>query len=334
MPALITLLAFLADWLIGDPQSWPHPVRWIGKAIDFCEAVIRRALKSLGREGPAAFVLCGLIMYIILAGLSGLSVWAILWLAHKAGLAVWAIVAVYLVFSSICLRDLLNHTARVEERLRAGDLEGARQRLSWIVGRDVAPLDKQAVRRAEIETLSENFSDGLVAPLFYLALGGPVFAWVYKCTNTLDSMVGYKNDKYLYLGRVSARADDVLNFIPSRLAGLILTLAARVLKRDHKESLRVWRAEGDYHASPNSGQTEAAMAGALGVYLGGTYIYQGVTHPKPRLHEKGRPADAGDVKACEDMVRVGTVITLAFAIAVELAIVFLGGGGSFFWGIF
>ena len=333
MPPLVTILAFLTDWLIGDPQTWPHPVRFIGKAIDWSEAAIRGALKRLQKERPWPFIIAGMIMYLLVAGLSAFVPWLLLRLAHAVSIVLWFAVAGYLVFAAVCLRDLLNHTAKVEERLRDGDLEGARKRLSWIVGRDTAPLDECAIRRAEIETLAENFSDGLVAPLFYLALGGPVLAWLYKATNTLDSMVGYKNDTYEFLGKFSARADDALNFLPSRLAALILIAASRLLGYDTRTSFSLWFREGNHHSRPNSGQTEAAMAGALGVFLGGTYSYQGVIFPKPRLYGEGRESDYGDVKAAEDMVKIGTVLALVLALAVETFIMIICGGASFLWGL-
>ncbi|MDR2339781.1 MAG: adenosylcobinamide-phosphate synthase CbiB [Deltaproteobacteria bacterium] len=331
MPPLVTIFAFACDWLIGDPQSWPHPVRYIGKAIDLCEALARRALK--GREGPNAFLLAGAVMYILVVGLSALLVYFLLWLSGSLAFVLWILVATYLIFASICLRDLLNHTFKVEERLLASDMEGAKGRLSWIVGRDTAPLDEKAIRRAEIETLAENFSDGLVAPLFSLAIGGPVLAWAYKATNTLDSMVGYRNERFLYLGRVSARADDALNFIPARLAALLLVMAAKLLGHDHKGSFSVWRREGSHHSSPNSGQTEAAVAGALGIFLGGTYQYQGVVYPKPKLNDGGRETDHGDVLATQDMVKVGTVLAVMLAIAVEILIIVGTCGHPFLWGI-
>ncbi|MDR2406398.1 MAG: adenosylcobinamide-phosphate synthase CbiB [Deltaproteobacteria bacterium] len=332
MPPLITVIAYILDSLIGDPQTWPHPVRYIGKAIDLLEALIRKTLARIKKETPVFFIIAGGLMYILVVGLSALVVILALHYTKSLSLVLYLVVAVYLVFASICLRDLLNHTAKVEERLAADDIDGARARLSWIVGRDTLPLDTQAIRRAEIETLSENFSDGLVAPLFYLGLGGPVLAWIYKATNTLDSMVGYQNEKFLYLGRISARADDVLNFIPSRLAALILVLAAKILGRDYKNSYSLWRREGSHHSSPNSGQTEAAMAGALGIFLGGTYSYQGVVYPKPKLNDGGRESTYGDVKACEDMVRVGTILILILAIVMESIALAIFGSSNILWG--
>jgi adenosylcobinamide-phosphate synthase len=183
-------------------------------------------------------------------------------------------------------------------------------------------MDTEAMRRAEIETLAENFSDGLAAPLFYLSLGGPVLLWIYKAANTLDSMVGYKNERYIHLGRVSARLDDALNYIPSRLAALLLIAAAGISGGDAREAWRLWRREGRFHTSPNSGQTEAAMAGALGVFLGGPSRYGGRLVDKPTLGEGGRAAGEEDVHAAERLVTLGTLLSMILCLGV-LALAFL-----------
>ncbi|MDR1041812.1 MAG: adenosylcobinamide-phosphate synthase CbiB [Deltaproteobacteria bacterium] len=315
--AVVTVLAFLLDRLIGDPQSWPHPVRWIGKLIDLLELALRRALKAMGNEGPKATVAAGAVLYIVTVGVSAVTVWAVLALAWHLLYWLWLVACLYLVFASICLNDLLRHTARVEARLASGDLDGARQALSWIVGRDTARLDEAAVRRAEIETLAENFSDGLAAPLVCLSLGGPVLAWIYKATNTLDSMVGYKNERFLYLGRASARMDDLLNFLPSRLAAFLLMVAAAIGGMDAKGAFRLWRKESRFHTSPNSGQTEATMAGALGVFLGGPSNYGGTLVPKPTLNAGGRDSRSEDVRAAERLVTLATLLCLLLCLAVQ-----------------
>jgi adenosylcobinamide-phosphate synthase len=315
--AIVTVLAFLLDKLIGDPQSWPHPVRWIGKLIDLLELVLRRILAAFGTGGPGATVLAGAVLWVLTAGFSAGVVEAALAFSSYYLKYLWLALCLYLVFTTICLNDLLRHTGRVETCLAEGDLDGARKALSWIVGRDTSSLDEAAVRRAEIETLAENFSDGLAAPLFYLSLGGPVLAWIYKATNTLDSMVGYKNDKYLYLGRASARMDDVLNYVPARLAALLLVASAGLLGFSARNAARLWRREGRFHTSPNSGQTEAAMAGALGVFLGGPSVYGGRLVPKPTLCEGGRAAQAEDVHAAERIVSTATLMSLLLCLAVE-----------------
>jgi adenosylcobinamide-phosphate synthase len=326
---LIVISASVLDYLIGDPQSWPHPVRWIGRLISLLEKLIRRITPEGSKEG---FLLGGFFLYLITVALSGAVVYFMLRLSYRYLIYLWIPLCLYLVYASICLRDLVNHTQRVESFLGKNDLEGARGALSYIVGRDTKSLDINGIRRAEIETLAENFSDGLIAPLFYLALGGPVLAWVYKASNTLDSMVGYKNDKYLYLGRVSARMDDALNFIPSRLAALFLILAAKLKGKNAKDAFLLWRKEGRLHTSPNSGQTEAAMAGALGVFLGGSSNYGGQSIEKPTLNAGGKEADREAVRDAESIVAMGTLLFLILAIGL-IALSFLILGSPLGWGI-
>ncbi|MDR2459694.1 MAG: adenosylcobinamide-phosphate synthase CbiB [Deltaproteobacteria bacterium] len=316
MAPLLTTLAFLLDSIIGDPQSWPHPVRWIGRLITLWEKVLRATLSFLKASSPFAFILAGFFLYIFVVGISACLVYLALYFSHKYLFVLWALLALYLVFASICLRDLIRHTQRVEAFLAKGDLLSARDALSWIVGRDTSSLDEAAIRRAEIETLAENFSDGLVAPLFYLALFGPLFAWIYKATNTLDSMVGYKNEKYLYLGRFSAKMDDLLNYLPARIAALLLIAAAKLGSFDAKEAAKLWRKESRFHTSPNSGQTEATMAGALGVHLGGNSYYRGILVEKPTIGAGGKEASHAEVQAAEYIVTLGTLLALALCLLV------------------
>jgi adenosylcobinamide-phosphate synthase len=333
MPALITALAFVVDWLLGDPQTWPHPVRMIGSLILRLEKALRRVLsQSLNPSNQTLFWL-GAALAVITMTVTGLITWALLHFAAKMTLVLWYLICLYLIYSVFCLKDLLDHTRKVETALAHGDLPEARRALSWIVGRDTANLNEEAIRRAEIETLAENFSDGLVAPFFYLAIGGPVLAWIYKAVNTLDSMVGYKNATYLFFGRFSARLDDVLNYVPARLSALILVGAARLAKMDFRGSYLRWRLEGNFHSSPNSGQTEAAMAGALGVQLGGPNYYGGQLVDKPVIGATGGPATQEMVQAAELLVTTGAFLALLLTMILELAINFLAAETPWGWGL-
>jgi adenosylcobinamide-phosphate synthase len=204
----------------------------------------------------------------------------------------------------------------VEKYLRDGYLKEARLNLSLVVGRDTDSLDEDEARRATIETLAENLSDGLIAPLFYLALGGPVLAWGYKAVNTLDSMIGYKNERYLDLGRFSARLDDAANYIPARLAALLLILAARLLKYDWRRARAVWARDGRLHPSPNSGQPEAAMAGALNIRLGGPSYYGGALSDKPFINQDSAQAGPEDFEAAQRLVVGASLLMLALVLAV------------------
>ena len=323
MASFITLLAFILDWIVGDPQRWPHPVRFIGKLINSLEKVARGLVGLTQRP----LELAGIVLAVAVVGVTMGSVALLLALAAQIGLWLWVIAVLYLVYSGLCLRDLLNHKSRVEQALVGGHLEEARRRLSFMVGRDTDQLEPKDIRRALIETLAENLSDGIVAPLFYLCLGGPVLAWGYKAINTLDSMVGYKNEKYLHLGRFSAKIDDVVNYLPARLSALLLIWTARLTGLDWLRAHKLWRRDCRLHSSPNSGHPEAAMAGALGLWLGGPDTYGGVFTAKPIINPKGCEPDAASVKAATHLVVGATIIMLLLTVVV-LAI-FTGDWG---WG--
>lgn len=322
MAALVTLIAFLLDWIIGDPQRWPHPVRYIGRLIENCEDTARSLTKNRDMALRAAGL--GLAIFVPLTSLS--VAYLILWAAGLAGLWLWFLAALYLVYSSLCLRDLYKQSWDVEKALAAGDLEEARRLLSWVVGRDTENLDERQIRRAVIETVAENLSDGLIAPLFYLALGGPVLVWAYKAVNTLDSMVGYKNERYLNLGRYSALLDDILNYLPARLAALLLITSAFWQRRDWRRALAIWRRDSRLHSSPNSGHPEAAMAGALNLWLGGPSYYGGVLSDKPRINAEGGEADSTSLKVAERLMMGAAVLMAAFT-ALFLAVC----GGVWGW---
>jgi adenosylcobinamide-phosphate synthase len=260
-------------------------------------------------------------MTLCVVFITGASVWLVLAISHNLGIGLWFIISLYLVYSLLCLRDLLEHASNVEKFLAEGDLFNARRALSWVVGRDTAALDETAIRRALVETLAENFSDGLAAPLFYLSFGGPILAWVYKAVNTLDSMIGYKNVRYLHFGWFAAKLDDAANFIPSRLGALLLVLAAKLLGLDYLNSYKLFRLEGRLHSSPNSGQTEAAAAGALGVNLGGPSNYGGEMVNKPVINSLGANPTEKTVKLALNLVIVASILTVALVALIEWVLI-------------
>jgi adenosylcobinamide-phosphate synthase len=240
----------------------------------------------------------------------------VLHLAARAGALVHSLAVLYLVYSLICLRDLYEQTWRVEKALRRGSLPEARAGLALVVGRDTAGLSEAGVRRALIETLAENLSDGLVAPLLYLALGGPVLAWGFKAVNTLDSMIGYKNEQYLLLGRFAAKLDDAAGFLPARLSAWLLIAAARVSGRPWRAAREVYRRDGGLHPSPNAGRPEAAMAGALGLWLGGPSTYGGLVSAKPVINPEGGEPGPDHLAAAENLVIRAALYFMAAALAV------------------
>jgi adenosylcobinamide-phosphate synthase len=283
----------LLDWLIGDPRWLPHPVAIIGRLITFLEKLLRSMLRQELLGGT--LLLVGTVA--ITAGIAAL----LLKLAYAIGPAVGFTVAVFLSWSCLAARSLHGESALVARALARGDLAEARKHLAFIVGRDTAELEEPEIWRGTVETVAENTADGVIAPLLCLMLGGPVLGLAYKAVNTLDSMVGYKNEKYLLFGRASARCDDLANWLPARLTGLLLVLAAPLAGLSLQGSWRIMRRDGRNHSSPNSGIPEAAAAGALGVQLGGTNYYFGRPVAKPVI---GEPLHPVDLKAWQGTVRL------------------------------
>ncbi len=315
------LLAFMVDLLIGDPAWLPHPVRLIGRAISTGERALRRLCSSPEGERLAGVVLVfGIVGSTYLAGaftaelLSGL--------VHPAAAGLGSAALIYFISTTIASRELLRSAHRVIAAVRDGDLKGGRQHVSMIVGRDTAELSEQGVLKATIETLAENLSDGVVAPLLYLAIGGLPLALAYKAVNTLDSMVGYKNDRYRHFGWAAARLDDAANFVPARLSGLIIVASAFLytLTQNSRGALDAARSaflimvrDGRKHPSPNSGVSEAAMAGALGVRLGGPSSYGGMVSAKPFI---GQEAGTDYLAAAQ---RALVLVALSSAVAAGVA---------------
>ncbi len=273
------LLAGVAiDLAIGDPQWLPHPVRAVGWLARVCERILRATTLPLR--------IAGVLFWISVVGISALVVWATIYVGHS-----WF--AIYWIYSLLACRDLVVEAARVVRALAENDYEKAKKRLSWIVGRDTATLDEPEMVRATVETVAENLSDGVIAPLFYLALGGPVAMGAYKAINTLDSMVGYRNERYSEFGWASARIDDVVNFIPARITALLIWIAALLPGFNARRALQITIRDGGNQPSPNSGYPEAAVAGALGVQLGGINYYQGRPSVKASLGDAVVPLERG-----------------------------------------
>lgn len=256
------------DLALGDPPWFPHPVRGIGWLITRLEPLCRRMPLRAG----------GLLMWLLVVG----STAGLVWLTQP-----W--LAILWIWTFLAVRDLDVQAMRVIVALRDQDLPAARERLSRIVGRDTAALDEPEILRATVETVAESLSDGIVGPLFYLALGGPAAMAAFKAASTLDSMCGYRNHRYRDFGWASARLDDVANFVPARLSVLLVALAALVMGYDARGAVRCALRDGRSQPSPNSGYPEAAVAGALGVRLGGLNYYQGVASPKATLGDALRP---------------------------------------------
>ncbi len=304
------VLGFLLDLAFGDPRWLYHPIRLIGNLIAWAEKPFRAAFPKSEKGELAA----GTFFAVFVVAVST-AVPAIL-LALASRLSSWLVFAleVFWSFQILAAKSLKSESMKVYAALKEGDLSEARKAVSMIVGRDTQKLTEEGVAKAAVETVAENSSDGVIAPLLFLALGGPALGFFYKAVNTLDSMVGYKNDTYLYFGRFSAKLDDVLNFIPSRISGLLLVLASPLAGLSMEGAWKIFRRDRRNHASPNSAQTEAAAAGALGVQLAGDAYYFGKLYKKPTIGDPLRPVEY------EDIWRVNRLMYAAVCLALVLAV--------------
>ncbi|HEY6008249.1 MAG TPA: adenosylcobinamide-phosphate synthase CbiB [Geobacteraceae bacterium] len=304
----LILCAVLLDLLVGDPRWLPHPVVAIGRLIGALERGLRRLIAN--ERGAGMFLL--LLTVGITCGAAALLLAAAQAVHPALGMAV----AVFFGFTSLAARSLHRESRLVADALTRGELTEARRFLSYIVGRDTADLDEAEIWRATVETVAENSSDGVIAPLCFLMLGGPVLALAYKAVNTLDSMVGYKNDRYLRFGWASARCDDLANWLPARLTGLLMAVVAPLAGLSAQGAWRVMRRDGRNHSSPNSGIPEAAAAGALGVQLGGTNRYFGVPVAKPTIGDPLNPLDAPAYRGAVRLMYGAEALLVAMGLAV------------------
>lgn len=312
--ALLALLSFLLDLLLGDPSWMPHPVVWMGEAITWAEP----RLRSLFPADPDGERRAGRLLAAGLPLLTFLLTAGILRFLRRIFPPAAFLLALIWGWQSLALRDLRKESTAVYCCLRQRSLQDARAAVSRIVGRDTENLDREGVIRAAVETVAENFSDGVIAPMFYLLLGGAPLALCYKAVNTMDSMVGYRNERYLYFGRAAARLDDVANLIPARLSALLLIAAAFLCGEDAGNAARIWKRDRRKHASPNAAQTEAAMAGALGIRLAGPASYFGTRYDKPYIGDAVREIQAEDILRANRMISCGSVLGLLLLSALHL----------------
>ncbi|MDD6612644.1 MAG: adenosylcobinamide-phosphate synthase CbiB [Clostridiales bacterium] len=301
-------LGFLMDCVLGDPERLWHPIMGIGSMISFWSKKLR---KWFPRSDRGQFW-AGVCLWPLVVIPSWLIPFVLLWLAGMVHPAARFLLETVFCWQIFAAKSLKQAALRVYDALKAGDLQLARKYVSWIVGRDTAELDAKQVTKAAVETVAENTSDGVIAPLVFLLLGGAPLGFAYKAVNTLDSMVGYKNEEFLYFGRFSARMDDVWNFIPARLSGLLFVVCAAPAGLDAHGAWHCFRRDRLRHASPNSAQTEAACAGALGVQLAGNACYFGKLYEKPTLGDAKRDIEP------EDIVRTNRLMYWASAVAVAL----------------
>ena len=308
------IAGFILDLIFGDPHWLPHPICLIGNLIGFIEGNLRPRLEP----NKNALLLGGALMVIIVLVISFAVPMAILLAAGMV--SPWLAFALetlmcYQIFATKCLRD---ESMKVYDALHNNDLADARVKLSWIVGRDTKNLDEEEITKGAVETVAENTADGIIAPMFYMFIGGVPLAFLYKGINTMDSMVGYKNDKFLYFGRCAAKLDDVANLIPARITGLVMIAAAFLVGLDGKNAWKIFWRDRYNHLSPNSAMTESVTAGALNIQLGGDHFYFGKLVHKDTIGDDIRPVCPEDIKKTNNLLYMTAVLCLLLFSAIYL----------------
>jgi len=305
------IAAFAIDLALGDPRWLPHPVKFIGRFAASIEAPLRRAIPNPRLAGVVAVLavltFAGGTAFLLVAG------------AAKLFPALGDVLSIALLATCFAGRDLADHSQRVYQSLASNDLPEARRRVAMLVGRDTDSLDEPGVVRATVESVAENMVDGVTAPLLFAVIGGPVGAILYKAVNTLDSTFGYKNERFLQFGWASARLDDLANFVPARLTAPLAALAAALLGLRPLGAWRIFCRDGRNHPSPNSGLTEAAVAGALGVQLGGINSYFGVASERPRMGDPLRPLAREHIRQTNRLMLLTSMLALALFLGLRLA---------------
>lgn len=316
------LIGFLLDLLFGDPYWMPHPIRLIGNLITGLERKLRKE-----EDAKEKSIRKGICFVLLVLGITGLVSTAILYIAYTihpiAGFFVESVMT-YQILAAKCLKV---ESMKVYDKLKEQDLTGARKAVSMIVGRDTACLDETGVAKAAIETVAENTSDGVIAPMIYLAIGGPVLGFLYKAVNTMDSMVGYKNEKYLFFGRAAAKLDDVVNYIPARISALLMIFASFLAGKEFSAegAWKIFKRDRYQHASPNSAQTESVCAGSLGIQLAGDASYFGKMVKKPFIGDAVRAVEVEDIRRSNRLMMLTAwsceVLCLALLIGVRMLVV-------------
>ena len=306
-------IGFVLDAIFGDPDFKLHPIRLIGYLSSFLEKVMRRIFTKNERLGGAVMAICVLI---ICGGVP----FAILFFAYRLnyffGIAIESVICYFM----LAAKSLKQAGMSVYKPLKNGDVDGARKSVSMIVGRDTESLDDIGITKAAVETVAENTSDGVIAPLIYMAIGGGVLGCVYKAINTMDSMVGYKNDRYINFGRFAAKLDDIANYIPSRISAYLMIFASKIMGCNSRNAYRIFKRDSRNHASPNSAQTESVVAGALEIQLAGDAYYFGKLYKKPFIGDSIKPIKYDNIADSIKLMYVTSVISAVLFVGLKVAV--------------
>ena len=309
------IIGYILDLIVGDPQGFPHPIRLIGNMISKVEKNLRTKCNNKNDEKRA-----GMILWLIVVFTSFIIPYIILFVAAKINIIFAIILESIMCYYILATKSLKDESMKVYSALKNNNIVDARKYLSYIVGRDTENLNETSVAKGAVETVAENASDGVIAPMLFMLIGGAPFGFMYKAINTLDSMVGYKNEKYINMGRFSAIADDVANYIPSRVAAYLMIAASFLLKMDYKNAYIIYKRDRYNHLSPNSAQTESVCAGALNISLGGGNYYGGVLVSKPTIGDDKRPIVLDDIKLANKLMYATSVICLILGVGIALLI--------------
>lgn len=313
------IFGFIIDLFLGDPHSIPHPVAGIGRLITFLDKTLRRIFPKTVRGENIA----GGVLWLIVVSVSTAVPFLLLWLCYSVSPWFGLLLESIMCWQILALKSLRDESMKVYSALKTGDTEKARYAVSMIVGRDTKQLDDAGIARAAVETVAENTSDGVIAPLLFLAIGGTPLGFFYKAVNTMDSMLGYTEPPYKNIGLIPAKADDILNFIPARISALFMLVAGWFIRLDIKNGWRIFRRDRFNHASPNSAQTESVCAGLMGLRLAGDATYHGVIHKKPYIGDEKRPVCCEDIRLAGKLLYVTAAIAFVLLVGIKLLVLLI-----------
>ena len=310
-------IGFILDLIFGDPYWLPHPIRFIGNLISNGEKLIRGNKEKSAERQRVEGVILAVSVIVISTIIPIIILVAARMINNYLGLAIES----FMCYQILATKGLKTESMKVYKKLAEEDLEGARYAVSMIVGRDTKALDEAGVAKAAVETVAENTSDGIIAPMIFMAIGGAPLGFLYKAINTLDSMIGYKNDKYLNFGRFAAKLDDIANFIPARISAYLMIFASFILGFNYKGAYKIYSRDKYNHASPNSAHTESVCAGALNIQLAGNAYYFGKLYEKPTIGDDLRPINYDDIKKANKLLYATAFICLAAVEIIKWAII-------------
>ncbi|MGP1569349.1 MAG: adenosylcobinamide-phosphate synthase CbiB [Eubacteriales bacterium] len=313
------VIAYLMDMLFGDPENLWHPIRSIGALISFLEKLFRAVFP----ESPIGEMIAGAVLVFFTLLTSVAIPFVIIVCAYRLNLFFGLIADAVLCYYLLSVKSLKSESMKVYEPLKNGDIAKARWFLSRIVGRDTENLSEEGISKAAVETVAENTADGAIAPMIYMSIGGAPLGYFYKAINTMDSMIAYKNDRYIFFGKIAARLDDIANFIPARIAAFLMIAASFLLGYDYKNAIKIFCRDRYKHASPNSAQTEAVCAGALNIRLAGDAHYFGKLYKKEYIGDELRPVQKDDIVRANRLLYTASALSLIFCILIRMLIVWL-----------